>query len=303
LFSRAIAESGCIFPTPSKQAAEQQGSALAKSLGCTKAATASACMRTKTVAEILKAEPSSGLSWGPVAGGFTLPLSPLSAFEAGQYLHVPLLQGSNHDEGRFFVGLEFDAQGHPLTAAQYPKVIAAQVGAKAAPAVLAHYPLSAFASPDLAFAKVLTDSEFSCPALLADILTQRSGTYAYEFSHPAPPNDFGIKFTYPLGAAHSSELQYVFGKVPLLDITPSFKPDQAALSAQMMGYWTRFAATGNPNAGPAPRWPRFGGSNPQLQELIPKATAPESATVFAGFHQCAFWATIEGQGAPPVIRR
>jgi para-nitrobenzyl esterase len=95
----------------------------------------------------------------------------------------------------------------------------------------------------------------------------------------------------------------VFGKVPLLDITPSFKPDQAALSAQMMGYWTRFAATGNPNAGPAPRWARFGGSNPQLQELIPKATAPESATVFAGFHQCAFWATIEGQGAPPVIRR
>jgi len=149
---------------------------------------------------------------------------------------------------------------------------------------------------------VLTDSEFSCLALLADILTQRSGTYAYEFSDPAPPNDFPIKFTFPLGAAHSTELQYVFGKVPLLDITPSFKPDQAALSAQMMGYWTRFAATGNPNAGPAPRWPRFGGSNPQLQELIPKATAPESATAFAGFHQCAFWATIEGQAAPPAIR-
>jgi hypothetical protein len=32
---------------------------------------------------------------------------------------------------------------------------------------------------------VLTDSEFSCPALLADFLTQRSGTYAYEFSDPA----------------------------------------------------------------------------------------------------------------------
>jgi para-nitrobenzyl esterase len=301
LFSRAIAESGCIFPTPSKQAAEQQGTALATSLGCTKAATAAACMRTKPAAAILKAEPSSGLSWGPVAGGFTLPQSPLSAFESGQYLHVPLLQGSNHDEGRFFVGLEFDAQGHPLTAAQYPKVIAAQFGAKAAPAVLAHYPLSAFASPDLAFAKVLTDSEFSCPALLADLLTLRSGTYAYEFSDPAPPNDFGITFTFPLGAAHSTELQYVFGKVPLLDITPSFKPDQAALSAQMMGYWTRFAATGNPNGGPAARWPRFGGNSPQLQELIPKATAPESVTAFAGFHQCAFWATIEGQAPPPVI--
>ncbi|HEV3067712.1 MAG TPA: carboxylesterase family protein [Streptosporangiaceae bacterium] len=299
LFSRAIAESGCIFPTPAKQVAERQGTALAKRLGCTTAATAAACLRTKPVAAILKAEPSAGLSWGPVAAGGTLPLAPLSAFEAGQYQHVPLLQGTNHDEGRFFVGIEFDVLGHhPLTAAQYPQVVAAQFGAKAAKAILAQYPLTAFASPDLAFAKVLTDSEFSCPALLADILTQRSGTYAYEFSDPSPPNDFGIKFSFPLGAAHSTELQYVFGKVPLLDITPSFKPDQAALSAQMMRYWTHFAATGNPNGGTAPHWARFGGGTPQLQELIPKATAPESEAVFAGFHQCAFWATIEGPAAP-----
>src|SRR5947208_2904313 len=269
LFSPSSAERGCFFPTPTSQAAERQGTALAKSLGCTKPATAAACMRTKPVAAILKAEPSGGLSWRPVSGGFTLPLSPLRAFETGRYLHVPLLQGSNHDEGRFFVAFEFDAFGHPLTAAQYPKVVAAQFGAKAAPAILAHYPLKAFASPDLAFAKVLTDSEFSCPALLTDILTQRSGAYAYEFSDPSPPNDFGFKFSFPLGAAHSTELQYVFGKVPLLDITPSFKPAQAALSAQMMGYWTRFAATGNPNAGAAPHWPRFGGTAAQLQELIP----------------------------------
>jgi para-nitrobenzyl esterase len=300
LFSRAIAESGCIFAAPTKQASEQQGTALAKSLGCADTATAAACVRTKPVAVILKAE--SALSWGPVPGGDTLPVAPVSAFLSGNYLHVPLLQGTNHDEGRFFVGFEFDAQGHPLTAAQYPEVVAAQFGATAAPAIVAHYPLKSFASPDLAFAKVLTDSEFSCPALLVDFLTARSGSYAYEFSDPSPPNDFGIKFTFPLGAAHSTELQYVFGKVPLLDITPSFKPDQAALSAQMMRYWTHFAATGTPNGGTAPHWPRFAGSAAsQLQELIPRATAPQTEAAFAAFHQCAFWATIEGQSAPPVI--
>ena len=63
----------------------------------------------------------------------------------------------------------------------------------------------------------------------------------------------------------------------------------------MMGYWTRFAATGNPNGGGAPNWPAFGGGQPQLQELVPKATAPEAEAVFATAHQCAFWATIEGQ--------
>ena len=47
-----------------------------------------------------------------------LPLQPASAFAVGRYAHVPLLQGTNHDEGRFFVGFGFDALGKPLTAAQ-----------------------------------------------------------------------------------------------------------------------------------------------------------------------------------------
>ena len=296
LFSRAIAESGCIFPAKTKQAAERQGTALAKRLGCGNPATAAACMRTKPAAAILKAEPSAGLSWGPVAGGFTLPLSPVKAFETGHYLHVPLLQGSNLKEGEFFVGIEFDLlAGHPLTAAQYPKVVTAQFGATAAKAILAHYRLSGFPSPDLAYAQVLTDSQFSCPALLTDILTQTSGAYAYEFSDPHPPNDFPVKFSFPLGPAHSTELQYVFGRIPLLDTIPPFKPAQFALSAQMMGYWARFAATGNPNGGDAPNWPQFSGQQPQIQELLPNATAPETAAVFAKAHQCSFWATIEGQ--------
>ena len=62
----------------------------------------------------------------------------------------------------------------------------------------------------------------------------------------------------------------------------------------MMGYWTRFAATGNPNGGGAPHWPGFGGGQPQIQELVPRATAPKAEAVFADAHQCAFWATIEG---------
>jgi para-nitrobenzyl esterase len=302
LFSRAIAESGCIFPANTKNAAEGQGTALAKRLGCTNPASAAACLRAKPASAILKAEPSAGLSWGPVIGGDTLPLDPIKAFETGHYLHVPLLQGSNLDEGEFFVGIEYDLlRGHPLTAAQYPKVVTAQFGAKAAKAVLAHYPLSKFPSPDLAYAQVLTDSEFSCPALLTDTLTQRSGAYAYEFSDPHPPNDFGIKFSFPLGPAHSTELQYVFGKIPFLDTTPPFKPDQFALSTLMQGYWTRFAATGDPNGGTAPRWPRFGGQHPQIQELIPKATAPETDAVFNEVHQCTFWATIEGQPRYGVI--
>jgi para-nitrobenzyl esterase len=140
---------------------------------------------------------------------------------------------------------------------------------------------------------VITDSAFSCPALRADELTRRSGVYAYEFSDPNPPDDFNLTtLTFPLGAAHSTELQYVFGRVPVLDTVPPFTAAQRTLSSQMIAYWTRFAATGNPNRRPAPNWPKFSASRPDIQELIPNATAPESSAKFSAAHQCPFWSSI-----------
>ncbi len=293
LFRHAIAESGCLFLSQTTNQAEAAGAKFAASIGCSKRATQVACLRAKPVAKILKA--SASFSWGPVTGGRTLPVSPLSAFRSGRYLHVPLLQGTNHDEGRFFVGFEFDiTQGHPMTRKQYPMVLTAQFGAKDAQKILRDYPLKKYPSPDLAYAAVFTDAQFSCPALLADSLTSHSGVYAYEFSDPHPPNDFPIKFSFPLGAAHSTELQYVFQRIPFLDTLPPFTHAQLALSDLMIRYWTRFAATGSPNGGPgkAPHWPLWTGSTGPIQELVPGKTAPESFARFFTFHECGFWASI-----------
>lgn len=230
--------------------------------------------------------------WGPVSGGAILPQQPAAAFADGRYAHVPLLQGSNHDEGRFFVGFDFDAKGTPLTAAQYPAAVTKLFGATATTQILARYPLSAYRSPDTALAAVITDYEFSCPALQADDLASASRVYGYEFDDPNAPDYLGITFSFPLASAHGSELQYVFGKTPRLDVTPPFTPAQLALSAQMMRYWARFAATGNPNGGGAPYWPAFSPSGQQMQELTPAGTAPQ--TGFAAEHRCAFWAQNEG---------
>ncbi len=289
LFTRAIAESGCLLPTPARQAAEQHGTAFAASLGCADAATAAGCLRGKPAGDVLTAASGAFAGWAPVVGGRTLPSQPATAFATGRYDHVPLLQGTNHDEGRFFVALGFDALGAPMTAAQYPAVVAAEFGASAAGQILAEYPLSGYPSPDLAFASVLTDGVFSCPALLADNLVSGSGVYGYEFSDPNAPNDFGISFSFPLGAAHSTELQYVFQRIPVTDVAPPFTPAQLALSDQIIGYWTRFAATGNPNGPGAPSWPAFTPPGQQLQELTPAGTAPPQSA-FATDHQCAFWA-------------
>jgi para-nitrobenzyl esterase len=150
---------------------------------------------------------------------------------------------------------------------------------------------------------VITDSVFSCPALQADRLTMRSGVYVYEFSDPDPPDDLvGLNLSFPLGAAHSTELQYVWQRIPYLDTLPPFTPAQFTLSNQMIAYWAHLAATGDPSPGgrggpgragtPAPSWPRFTAANPVIQELVPNGPAPESSAQFAAAHQCSFWATI-----------
>jgi para-nitrobenzyl esterase len=74
---------------------------------------------------------------------------------------------------------------------------------------------------------------------------------------------------------------------------------QLDLSNQIIGYWTRFAATGSPNGGTgtgaaAPHWPRYVPRDAQIQQLVPDATAPQSAAGFAAFHHCAFWASLAG---------
>ncbi len=307
LFQRAIAESGCLFPAQSRQAAYRLGSALAARLGCAGRAVgrpgaAAACMRAKPTSAILTAAAglSSGplSSFGPVAGTPTLPVQPIRAFQTGRFARVPFLDGTNRAEGRFFIALEYDALGHPLTRPGYLALIRSSWGRNAG-AVLAHYPVSRFGSPDLADAAVFTDYAFSCPALYADSLAAgkpAARVYAYEFSDPNPPNDYGLKFTFPLGPAHSTELQYVFGRIPVLDIAPAFTPAQAALSDQFIGYWTRFAATGDPNGAGLPRWPRFVLGHlagvPQVQELVPASTAPEPVATFASAHQCSLWRSV-----------
>ena len=296
LFAHAITESGCLQSLQEQQQAEQHDASFAAQLGCTSAATAAACLRGKPVASLLAAAGGVPGGWAPVVGAPALPLQPAIAFTTGRYTHIPLLQGTNHDDERLSVGFEFDALGHPMTAAQYPAILASQFGAADAAKIEARYPLSAYPSPDLAYASVLTDSQSSCPTLATDTLVSRSGVYAYEFSDPNPPNDFsigfGITFSFPLGDAHTTELQYVFGKIPYLDITPPFTAPQFTLSAQMMKYWSRFAATGNPNGGGGPYWPAFDPARHRVEELTSTGTAPE--TSFGAYHQCAFWARIEG---------
>ncbi|MCA9964059.1 MAG: carboxylesterase family protein, partial [Anaerolineales bacterium] len=61
------------------------------------------------------------------------------------------------------------------------------------------------------------------------------------------------------GAFHAAEISFVHGSSnPILPLSPA----DLILSATMMGYWTQFAKTGDPNGGNRPHWEPFDPAQP-----------------------------------------
>ena len=109
---------------------------------------------------------------------------------------------------------------------------------------------------------VLSDLVFNEPARRLARLHARNGhpTYLYRFdvvSAAMPePHD---------GATHASERQYVFDTLTASP-WPTAEMDQRQADA-MAGYWTTFAAKGDPNGGGRQAWPEFGAEPDRLLEF------------------------------------
>jgi para-nitrobenzyl esterase len=283
LFSKAIAESGCALRGPTKATAEQAGTAFAKRLGCS-GTSVLVCLRGKSAAEIRNAQNSrsTALAWAPATGTTALPRTVDAAFSSGNFSKLPLLQGTNHDEGRLFVlslGL------NNLRPAGYAAAVR-QAAPAAAGRILAEYPLTKFNnSPGDALGAIITDATFSCPALRVDNTASKQTTvYGYEFNDPNAPLPKIAQ--YPLKAAHAAELPYLFELKSLGGAVPS---SAQKLSQQMIGYWTNFAAHGNPNGDGLTNWAKYGDS---LQALVPGGSRKLATSSFAADHHCGLWNTL-----------
>jgi hypothetical protein len=93
-------------------------------------------------------------------------------------------------------------------------------------------------------------------------------TYAYEFNDRSAPERYLAPVGFPYGAAHESEVQYLFS----LQNTPFpgvLTPPQQELAAAMKQYWTNLAKTGVPNSLTEPLWPRFDHASQQMLSLVP----------------------------------
>jgi para-nitrobenzyl esterase len=287
LFSRAIVESGTYDLIQAPLAtAEAAGQTFAARAGC--AANTAACLRALPVSAVVDNEDFSG--YQPDIDRTVLTQSIGTALASGQFDRVPVINGSNRDEWRLQVAQAQLDGAPPVTAANYQAYIAStlSVSAAAAAAIAAQYPLSAYPSPPVALGAVGTDATFACTALTVDeSLSKYVPTYAYGFNDTNAPERYLPPVGYPYGAAHESEVQYLFS-LSNTAFAGVLTPQQQQLAAAMKQYWTNLAKTGAPSSPALPLWPRFDRTSQQILSLVPPR--PGIETTFAAEHHCAFWA-------------
>jgi len=279
LFHRGIVQSGAYFglSAPTLADEESHGEAFAASIGCSRQT--ARCLRAKSVRRLIE-------NWGIFdssanVDGKVLPQSPDTALATGRFNQVALINGTNHDEWRFFTDT--------ITADEYSSVVESMVGPDAAPLVLAEYPLDNFASPSLAVAAIGTDSIFACPSRAVNqVLSAQVPIFTYEFNDTNAPEVFLPPVSFPYGAAHASELLYLFR----LTWQGQLDAQQERLSNLMVRYWTQFAKAGDPNSPDTPLWPPYDPKVDGFQSLVPPS--PLGEFEFATDHKCDFWTGLSG---------
>jgi para-nitrobenzyl esterase len=115
---------------------------------------------------------------------------------------------------------------------------------------------------------------------LAAVGAQRPPLWRYLYTHRFENS----AFLAPYRAFHTAELFFIFGNFGNIAGSKYFpSAAETDFSQAMMGYWTRFAATGNPNGDSAVQWPPYDSVNESMLQL------DETFTPINGYHipQCS----------------
>jgi para-nitrobenzyl esterase len=198
--------------------------------------------------------------FNPAVDGYVLEKHPLQDFLDGEQARVPLLLGSNADEGTFLqlmlhtpVAGYFDVEPHEVAG-----IIRERYGDLADTAFELYPGLrqgEETAQIDFLGHNYVRANDYFYAAYAVQT---GQPVYRYLFTR-TPPSP---KQT--LGAYHSAEIPFVHGKpMPLFDFTEEDK----ALAQAMGDYWVQFARSGDPSLPSRPEWPQFTADNPQQMRL------------------------------------
>lgn len=246
LFASAAIESGtcsalsAIWVTPT--AAEDMASRLATKVGCPTDDSALGCLQQKSAEDILLALPGRKVSigpgdlFGPVVDGITLPKVPIAALRAGEQRKVPVVLGSNLNEGQIFGRQwgEVTPTGDELRA-----IVKDVIGATTkVEDVATRY---GFDGDGRAALVKMLDDVFPCSARQAARALSASGTaaYLYRFVYP-----YSIPALVGVVTSHAFEIPFLFRTG---FVGANLNDEQLPMADVFDGYWLSFPS-GDPNA-------------------------------------------------------
>jgi para-nitrobenzyl esterase len=271
LFHKAIGESGAAFPSALNLGGETvaerapiDGKWVTEKTG----AKSLAELRAIPTDKILEAAKSKGQTgFAPDLDGKFLTEPVVDTYTKGKQAHVPLLAGWNADEGSFFA-----MRG--MTAVQW-KAMAEGLFKDRSAEFLKLYPGDTDAQALRSAIDFGSDS-FIAFGTWKWLEAQRktggdSPVYRYHFELAALPS----KYHPGTFAFHSDDIEYVFGT---LDTRPgeTVRAEDRELSEAMMGYWTNFAKSGDPNGSGLPTWPKYGADNSLIHLNSPITSGPDT---------------------------
>ena len=344
LFQKAVIQSfGCMTDLRTVTQSQEPGlaSVFMQNELCPAESTSAAvlaCMRSKSVAQILAAQekytdshPFDTMPFWPVTGSSTeanttVPTSFKAALTNNTLVTVPMIYGGTQSELDLYVGYYWQANNYSVTTQPGIDALLSifYMGDESRiNAIKTRYPgLSNFDNFTAAKTLGTAVSDYNpaaginnCTYLQTSnaIKNNHGGRYVanpiyqFEFADPdAPVCGVGIAEPCPpfamTGPVHSSELNYFF---PNLSNTaainaPNLKPKSQILADQMVAYWAQFAATGNPNKAGLADWPVYNGStgSNNVLRFMPGAIATFDADAE---HQCSsFWSNTAYD--PPMYR-
>ncbi|GAB6928673.1 para-nitrobenzyl esterase [Paenibacillus sp. JCM 10914] len=248
LFHKAIMESGASQIMPPEQAMKITGGVL-QELGLSPETLDQ--LRNLPAESIFEAGErlkkrvgaGANMLFQPVIDPDTMPQEPLQAVHNGSAQGIPLLIGTNQDEGSLFFRPEM-----PLIKEQdLVRAVEMMTGIEDAAPITREYPHTIDGH-----AQIMTDLYFWRSAIrFADVHSEHAPVWMYRFDWKLPGHPVLGK------AMHALEIPFVFNTIHIFE-NIGYHADTAAqrLAAQMQDAWVAFAHHGSPSTQALP-WPEY----------------------------------------------
>lgn len=290
-FRGAIMESGQSSVSARASADPASWTTLISQLNCTTDDDLE-CARAAPASTLKSIVEHGSLTFSPARDNYTQLQYPEAARKAGNIAKVPVMTGSNGNEGILFTFTYNDTAAFLRSTS--PNLTDAQVAY-----IEAAYPIG---SPGISssvdqIARIYTEVGFQCPSAIAANDSAAAGIPTWRYYYNATFANVLIVPGVNFGAYHSSEIGLVYGTYQQYDINGPPTAQEMRFSELMQNMWATFAK--NPQGGPAPGWNDVSTGSLEVLGgpggLTPQGSQRESAAVSSiDGSRCEIWRAAYG---------